>query len=294
MQIDQRFLLIDALSLFLLDREAQNLTIKTLRTYRKRLMKFVDWCSDQGITHITDLTTVHIRAHQAHLVSSMKDISANNRASDVKTFLKFCVAEELIDKSPADRVKLPKMAERLPEVLTKKEAQQMYKACKTDRERALFLVMLDTGARCAEVSGMNIGDVNIDEGEILIREGKFRRDRMTYVSAKTRKAILKYIKGGGFQRGALWRSMNGGGRLTEDGIANIVSKIARRASVKCTPHKIRRSFVTWMLRSGVDTFTLMKLSGHKSLEAMQPYVRVADIDAERAHRRASPVSELLE
>jgi len=48
-----------------------------------------------------------------------------------------------------------------------------------------------------------------------------------------------------------------------------------------------------MLRAGVDVFTLRKLSGHKSLEALKPYVAIADVDAEQAHRRNSPVTALL-
>jgi site-specific recombinase XerD len=92
----------DALDLFLLDREAQNLAEKTLHTYRVRLTKFVAWCREQGVSAIDDLTHGHIRQYQAHLVKTMADTSAKNRIVSIKTFLKFCVTDELIKVTTVD------------------------------------------------------------------------------------------------------------------------------------------------------------------------------------------------
>lgn len=292
--MQQRFCLADALELFLLDREAQNLAEKTLKTYRARLTKFVAWHNDQGLAMVDDLTTTHIRQYQAHLVKTMADISAKSRMIDVKTLLRFCVDEQMISISPADRVKLPRVAERLPRVITAVEAQRLYVACETDRDKALFLVMLDTGARAEEIINMDLSDVNIADGTILIREGKPRRDRVAYVSPRTRKALLRYVKIEKLNDGALWRSEKSGSRLTESGVSQWTKRLSKRSGVKMTPHMIRKTFVTSMLRSGVNVYTLMKLSGHKSLDALKPYVAIADVDAEKAHRRASPVSELLD
>lgn len=293
MPVTQRFLLTDALDLFLLDREAQNLAQKTLTTYRARVTKFVTWCNNQGFSKVSSLTSVHIRMYQAELVRTLADVTAKNHMVDVKTFLRFCVDEGLLTESPAAKVKLPKVVERLPQVLTADETRRLYKACETERDKALFLVMLDTGARCAEVANMDRADLDIDEGTITIREGKPRRDRTTYVSPRTRKELLRYIKVEGISSGPLWRSTRDGGRLTEDALRQAIERIADRAEVECTPHKIRKTFITTMLRAGVDVFTLRKLSGHKSLEALKPYVAVADVDAEQAHRQSSPVASLL-
>lgn len=294
MPTNQRFALADAVDLFFLDREAQNLAPKTIHTYRDRLTSFTRWCNDHGVTLLGDLTSTHIRTYQAQLVKTMADVTAKNRMVDIKTFFKFCVSEHLIAESPADRVKLPRVVERLPKVLTASEVKRMYKAAETDRDKAVFLVMLDTGARCEEMTNMDATDIDIDEGTITIRDGKPRRDRTVYVSPKTRKELLRYTRGENITRGALWRSMHDGARLKEWGISQLIERMADRAGVKCTPHKIRKTFITTMLRDGVDVFTLRKLSGHKSIEALKPYVAIADVDAEQAHRRNSPVAALLE
>lgn len=293
MPVDSRFLLVDALDLFLLDREAQNLAEKTLTTYRYRLTRFATWCNEQSFNTLGTLTSVHIRMYQTELVRTVADITAKNHMVDVKTFLRFCVDEGLLTESPAARVKLPRVVERLPKVLTAEETRRLYKACETDRDKALFLVMLDTGARAEEVTNMDRTDVEVDEGVITIREGKPRRDRTAYISPRTRKELLRYIKVEDVSSGPLWRSIRDGGRLTEDALRQAIERIADRADVQCTPHKIRKTFITTMLRSGVDVFTLKKLSGHKSIEALKPYVAIANVDAEQAHRRNSPVAALL-
>lgn len=289
----QRFTLPDALSLFLLDREAQNLAAKTLKTYRVRLTRFVTWCADQGVITINELSPTHIRLYQAALVKGLADVTAKNHMVDIKTFLAFCVAENLLTESPAARIKLPRVAERLPQILTPGETQRLYQACETDRDRALLLTMLDTGARAAEVVNMDVADVSITDGVIVIREGKPRRDRIAYIGPQTRKALFRYIKAGKHETGALWLSEKGATRLTESGLGQVLKRLGKAAGVQCTPHKIRKTFVTTMLRAGVDVFTLRKLSGHKSLDALKPYIAIADVDAEQAHRQHSPVAVLL-
>jgi hypothetical protein len=121
----------EAIGVFLLDREAQNLAEKTLTTYRKRLTKFMDWCEDRSITTVGDLTLTNVRLYQVHLVKTMADVSAKNHMVDVKTFLKFCVAQQIISESPAAKLKLPRVVERLPKVLAPNQVGLLSSAVST-------------------------------------------------------------------------------------------------------------------------------------------------------------------
>ncbi|MCB0111892.1 MAG: tyrosine-type recombinase/integrase [Caldilineaceae bacterium] len=286
----KRFLLADALDIFLLDREAQNLAPLSLRTYRARLGRFVEWCNG---AEVVGINATHIRAYQAQLLRDMADVTAKNHMTDIKTFLRFCVDERMIAESPADRVKLPRVAERLPKVLTADQVRKLYATCYTDRDRAMLLAMLDTGARAGEFCQLNYEDVDISTGIVTIREGKPRRDREAYLSARTRKEVLRYIKGEGITQGPLWRAERGGHRLTPAGLGQMLSRLGERNGIHVTPHMLRKTFVTTLLRAGVDVYTLQRLSGHKSLEALRPYISVANADAQAAHRRNSPVQNLL-
>jgi site-specific recombinase XerD len=283
----------EAISVFILDREAQNLASKTLTTYRKRLTKFMDWCEDRSITTVGDLTMTNVRLYQVHLVKTMADVSAKNHMVDVKTFLKFCVEQQIISESPAAKLKLPRVVERLPKVLTPNQVRRLYTACETDRERAALLVLVDTGCRAAEFCSINTGSIDFNTGTITILAGKPRRDRRCYICSKTQAALRAYIHSENIQRGALWRPERGNGRLTESGLAQMLRRLGDRADVHVTPHMIRKTFVTSLLRTGVDVFTLMKLSGHRDTESLKPYIQLADEDARAAHKQHSPVAALF-
>lgn len=283
----------ESVSAFLLDREAQNLAEKTLTTYRKRLAKFQTWCNDRSITAVGDLTITNVRLYQVHLVKTMADVSAKNHMVDIKTWLKFCVEQQIVSESPAAKLKLPRVVERLPKVLTPSQVKRLYATCETDRERAALLVLIDTGCRAAEFCNMATGNIDFTAGTITILAGKPRRDRLCYICPKTQAALRAYIHSESIQRGALWRSERGNSRLTESGLAQMLRRLGDRADTHVTPHMMRRTFVTSLLRAGVDVFTLMKLSGHRSTEAMQPYIALADTDAENAHKRHSPVAALF-
>jgi integrase/recombinase XerD len=267
---NKQFSLADALAIFLLDREAQNLAPRSIETYRERLGRFV---GHHAGASVVDITVNHIRQYQVELLRTMADVTAKNHMTDIKTFLRFCVAERMIDESPADRVKLPRVADRLPKTLAADQVRQLYIACHTDRDRAILLAMLDTGARASEFCALDIEDIDMGTGIVTIREGKPRRDRETFLSPRTRKEMLRYIKGESVTQGALWRTERGRNRLTPTGLGQLLERLGDRA--------------------GVDVYTLQRLSGHRSLEALRPYVSIANTDAQAAHKRNSPVQVLL-
>lgn len=284
-------LIADALAAFLLDREAQNLTEKTLTTYQRRLSRFVAWCTDQGLTTVDAISTTNFRQYQATLTRSLADTTARNHCIDCKTFLNFCVSEGWVAVSPANRVKLPKVVDRLPTVLSPGQVRKLYQACEADRERAALLVLLDTGCRASEFCSMNVS--SLDGGTVTIKDGKPRRDRLCYLSERTQRALRLYMRSENIKRGHLWRSEKGDGRLTVSGLAQMLTRIGERVDVHITPHMVRRTCITTLLRAGVDVFTLMKLSGHRDIDSLKPYIAIADADAEQAHRSHSPVSVLL-
>ncbi len=281
----------DALNAFLLDRTAQNLARITLRTYRIRLGRFVAWCDAQGLTTLDAITTNHFRQYQATLTRALADTTARNYTVDCKTFLSFCVGEGFIATSPADRLRLPRVVERLPSVLSPTQVRRLYGACETDRERAVLLVLIDTGCRAAELCSLDVSSV--DDGVITVRDGKPRRDRLCYISERTQRALRIYTHLEQVHRGALWRAERGNGRLTVSGLSQLLTRIGDRCDVRVTPHMLRRTCITSLLRAGVDVFTLMKLSGHRDIESLRPYIRLADEDTRNAHRDKSPVDNLL-
>ena len=77
--------------------------------------------------------------------------------------------------------------------------------------------------------------------------------------------------------------------LNKDALRHLMAELGAKAQVKkCHPHRFRHTFSITYLRSGGDVFTLQALLGHSSLDMVQHYARIAEVDVEQAHRRASP------
>ena len=102
--------ILDALDMFLLDCEARRLTPSTRQFYQAKLSVFLRWCDEHGVENLPDLTAHHIRQFLVHILR--RDLSSqyqHNLARAIRAFLNYCVRDELIEKSPFDKVQMPKL-----------------------------------------------------------------------------------------------------------------------------------------------------------------------------------------
>ena len=162
------------------------------------------------------------------------------------------------------------------------------------RDRAIFLSLLDTGARASEFLSINLEDINPIIGEILIRQGKGRKPRTVFIGQKSRKAIRKYLRLRNNDLSALWVTDDQNERLTYYGLKSMVVRRSRSAGVE-TPalHAFRRQFALSCLRSGMNVYYLQTLMGHSDLQVLNRYLRQTTKDVSDAHRQAGPVNNSL-
>ena len=164
-----------------------------------------------------------------------------------------------------------------------------------NRDRAVLLCLLDTGCRAGEFAAINIGDVDVGAGQILIRASKGGKPRMVFLGSKSRRALVNYLRhvGNREESAALWVTREGR-RLSCSGLRDIVRRRAKRASVPApTLHSFRRAFALGCLRRGIDIYSLQRLMGHASLSILRRYLAQTTGDLQRAHRRSGPVDNLL-
>jgi integrase/recombinase XerD len=138
------------------------------------------------------------------------------------------------------------------------------------RDSALILVLLDTGMRAGEAGRLNIGDVDLEAGEILITPyGSSQRktkSRVLPIGKVTRKALWRYLtnRPETDKDDPLFLSESGR-RLEHDAIRHLLVGLGEKAGVKnCHPHRLRHTFAIEFLRNGWDVFTLQMLLGHSS------------------------------
>jgi integrase/recombinase XerD len=198
-------------------------------------------------------------------------------------------------KNPMLKVKAPKVVLDPLEPISIQDVRALLNMCQRgdligERDRSLFLFLLDTGARAREACNMNLKDVDLNTGAVMIRYGKGGKTRMVFIGRTTRRAMRAYLRLRHDPSPALFISKDEE-RLTYDGLRQLLERRAKRANLSNKPklHGFRRAFALNMLRSGVDIFVLQRLMGHADLQVLRRYLAQNDEDSQLAHMRGSPV-----
>lgn len=284
----------DALDLYLLDIKSRGLSSATLQSNRNHTTTFVKWCEEQGLVNLQDLTSVHIRKYLVSLQERKEPISNRYQvtlAKATKTFLNYCVRDELIEQSPFDKVKMIKQQKKILPAFSTEQVKAILNACENPRDLAICLMLLDSGLRASELLALNVGDVNIKTGVVSVENGKGQKDRIAYIGAKTQKALLEYLlsrrKPAGDQ--PLFLSLTSGDRLRLFGLAQLMERIRERTNIKiCTAHTFRRTFAITCLRNGMNIYVLARIMGHVDITVLKQYLDLADEDTQTSHKKHGP------
>ena len=160
----------------------------------------------------------------------------------------------------------------------------------TDRNRAILLLLLDTGIRAQELCDLTMEDVDRRNNRIQVF-GKGAKERSLPFSPRTGQALWRYMaqRHDALPNDFVFVSKELR-QLSRSKVADMFRKLGRRAGVKNVhPHRFRHTFAIQYLRNSGDPYTLQALLGHSTMEMVRYYVRLAQVDLELAHRRASPV-----
>lgn len=287
------------LDAFLVDRKAQNLAAGTLDFYRAKFRLFMKFCDAQSITRISQITPGIIREYLLWIAQTHNPGGQHQCYRSLKTFLLWWELETEPEgwRNPIRKVKAPRMGIEPLEPVDLKDVSSILSTCDKTlfgiRDTAIILVLLDTGARAAELCSMDLSDFNPVTGEILIRRGKGHKPRTVFLGQKSRRAVRKYLKIRRDNDPSLWVAKRGE-RLTYWGLHEIIRRRAKLAGIENPGiHAFRRAFAINMLRNGVDIYSLQKLMGHADLQVLRRYLAQTNDDLKEAHAKGSPVDKFL-
>ncbi len=295
---DHLSILIDS---FLIDRRSQGLSPETIDFYSKKLKYFLKYCEGQALTRVSQLSTDLIRRYILELSETHNPGGVHACFRPLRTLLYWVEEEEIMPqgwKNPIRRVKAPKLPTEPIEPIHVEEINLLLKTCESNysgaRDKAMMLGLLDTGARARELLNINLEDVELATGSVMIRQGKGRKPRLVFLGRKSIRAIRAYLRVRHDTNPALWVSIHGD-RMTYAALRCLLRRRAQLIGLKeiPTPHDFRRAFALIMLRNGVDVFALQKLMGHSDLQVLRRYLAQTDQDIQSAHMRGSPVDGSL-
>ncbi len=221
----------------------------------------------------------------------------------LQTFFNWLMAEGFITENPFHQFKIPRAPQKLIPAFSESQLQQLFAVIDTSgtigfRNHTLLLVLLDTGLRVSELTGLCLSDVFIEQGTLRVW-GKGNKERIVPLGRQSARQVWRYIshhrpKPALARVDQVFLTRNGH-PVTTDRVQALMDQYGRQAGlrgVRCSPHTLRHTAAINFLRNGGDVFSLQRLLGHSSLEMTRRYCQVADSDVQRVHRSASPVDNL--
>ncbi len=185
------YLLQDAYTDFILSRQAMLCSPATLRFYSFTAGKFMLWLEQNGVLKPEDISSHHVHAYLAGLVDrKLSDWYINWHARAIRTVIRFFYEEKYIPK--LIKFKMPTVVKKRLLVFNAEQVQKILISCGNPRDKALILLMVDSGLRRAEVCALNWGNVDISTGIIRVERGKGGKARSVIIGVHTRRALLKY------------------------------------------------------------------------------------------------------
>ena len=287
--------------------ELRNFSPRSIEGYLSEVKAFLGWLDAVGVASLAALTRDHVEDYRAFLAETtyrgrrLAVSTQAHRLGTLKTFTRFLAHERFIPFDPSAGVDLPRVPQTLPRtVLSELEAERVVE-CATGvgpveiRNRAMLEVLYCTGIRNQELRELKLGDVQLERAELIVARGKGSKPRALPLGedaiAWLKEYLLRarpYLVCAAAQR-VLFLSYRGNA-LTRAAVAKIVRGQACRSGLKkpVTPHVLRRSCATHMLRHGAGLRQVQELLGHASPQTTERYTRLEITDLRRALQRCHP------
>jgi integrase/recombinase XerD len=275
----------------------KGLSRNSIESYRRDLALWRRFCDarklDPAAVTTEDITSYleALRTGRAPAPRPYQPSSVARMLVSVRGLYRFLAREERIPADPTTSIGTPKKPRSIPKAISIDEIERLLEqpgqTVLGSRDRAILETLYGGGLRISELVGLDLDDVDLDEGTLLVRAGKGSKARRVPVGRSALAAVGDYVTRARPELarkatrtaagGALFLNARGG-RLSRQGCWKVLKGLAGAANLqeKVSPHTLRHSFATHMLDAGADIRVVQELLGHASISTTQVYTLVSD------------------
>ena len=249
--------------------EQKRLDYKTLKAYRIDLSQF---CQDISTHNVTDITSTMLENYISKLHRKYKPKTVKRKIASMKALFHYFEYREIIDLNPFNKI-LIKFREP-----TKAVAKTTYQKRNALRDAATIELLFATGMRISELCSLQVDDVNLEDGTILI-SGKGSKERRLQIGNIEVLNILKEYRldfSKEIANCGHFFANQSGHPLSDQTVRRIINKYTSLASISqhITPHMFRHTFATSLLDADVDIRYIQEMLGHSSINITEIYTHV--------------------
>jgi integrase/recombinase XerD len=289
----------------------RGLAVNSLAAYRRDLRRYEHFLRSRGIDDPRSVSEATVSEYVEYLGrlpvadgdARLAPASIARGLVSVRSFHRFCASEGLLDSDPSEQVGAPRVPQGIPKALDEPEIDAILDSVvgnepRAQRDRAILEVLYATGVRISELVGLDLGDIDLDDGVARVL-GKGDKERVVPMGRAARSELRTYCADGRLalrsprapRRDADAVFLNArGGRLTRQGCWQLVRRAGERVGLgeRLSPHILRHSCATHMLDHGADIRVVQELLGHASVSTTQVYTKVSPERLRAVYESAHP------
>lgn len=268
----------------------------TIASYKNDLIKFAEYFKEKKT--LKQINNEDIKKYIQNLNKTMNAKSVSRNISTLKSFYKYLLLDNYITKTPLTNIVMPKIKKDLPKVLTEEEINKLLNFSPKDnydyRNKAMIELMYSTGLRVSELINLQMPDVDFDL-EIIRIFGKGSKERIVPMGEYATNALKEYVT---YYRNTLTKTKktnyvflsNRGDKMTRQSFFKILKKIAKMQNIKTefSPHTLRHSFATHLLKYGADLRSIGELLGHSDISSTQIYTHISNEKLKENYKQSHP------
>ena len=269
----------------------------TLRNYEVDLNQCQQFLADTYESSLVEMQGDWLRSWVVSMVQEGKrPKTIHRKISACRTFVKYALRQGWMDSDPTEAVVLPKLDKRIPEVVPEHAMATLFEEAlyasdwKGGRDRAILVLLYETGLRMSELMGLTLPDLHATRNELRVL-GKGNKERVVPLLPATVKMLLDQSDARPHEATTLFVT-NGGKPLYPSFVYRLVNRYLGKVSTlqKCSPHVLRHTFATHLLNRGAELAAVKDLLGHASLSSTQVYTQHTTAKLKEFHN-ASPLNK---